>query len=172
MLLLVRYADVSNVEHQIYGLQNAPQGSVTVTIISSNPAAIIASAESYDGISGSATFPNITNTGEVSFPSPDTLTVDVATTVPDCILVGLGGYVGSNISDVFAGADTTQISNYDPATGTSDVSVESNPLDVGVAGTYHLQVKSGATNQNLTLIVAALAPGTRVSTFIPQMIII
>lgn len=145
----------------IFGLQDAPQGSVTIVVTTDNDGGLShLSVESYIGVSKTATFPNASNTGEHHTGSGSSLSlqVDVTTTVDDCILVGLGFYVdNSGITYMSAGAGTTNISHY-PPTGGQDVSFESNPLVVGAAGTHSLIGTTGGGDPNfiMALIVVAL----------------
>lgn len=166
--------DTAGWTHQIWGLQNAPQGPVSITITGGGT--VISSVESYSGVNITATFPNITGHAEHHFGSGDleNIQVDVVTTVDDCILIGLGGYQGSGITDMFAGSNTSTIS-VNPPTGGTDLSFQSSPLDVGLAGTHHLQGLTGGGSNSIviSLVVVALAPGPAATIgFIPQMIII
>ncbi len=160
MTLLEFINDTAGWTHQIWGFQNAPQGSVAIVI--SATGTVISSVESYSGVSTSATFPNITGKAEHHNGSGSLtdIQVDVTTTVNDCILVGLGGYQGPGLTFMVAGSNTSTISR-NPSTGGTDLSFESSPLDVGVAGTYHLDgtTGGGSTGIIISLIVVALAPG-------------
>lgn len=166
--------DTAGWTHQIWGLQNAPQGSVTVAI--SGSGTIISSVESYSGVNTTATFPNVEAHAEHHFGSGSLtdIQVDVTTTVDDCILIGLGGYQGSGITFMQPGSNTATISR-NPPTGGTDLSFESSPLDVGVAGTYHLEGTTGGGDNGIciSLVVVALAPGPAATvSFIPQILII
>lgn len=177
MTKLASIVDFNGCPHEIWGLQNAPQGSVSIVITDGGGGlAIIASVESYSGVSTSATFPNVTGSAEhhINSGSNMLIQVDVTTTINDCILVGLGGYRGSGITFMSAGSDTILISR-NPPTGGLDLSLESNPLDVGVAGTYHLIGTTGGGDVNIaiSMVVVALAPGPAATpSFIPQIIVI
>lgn len=146
--------------HQVWGLQNAPQGIVTIvpTIFSTT----FSSVESYSGIDTTATFPNDSNADEHHFGvgSLDDIQVDVTTTEDDCILVGLGGYQGSGITFMQPGSNTATISRNPPSGGT-DLSFESSPLVTGAAGTYHLEGTTGGGSNGIciSLVVVALTPG-------------
>lgn len=174
MAVLGFVTDTAGWTHQIWGLQNAPQGPVTIAITGTGT--IISSVESYSGISTTAPFPNVSGTAEHHFGSGSltSIQVDVITTVNDCILIGLGGYQGSGITFMQAGSNTTTIS-VNPLGGGTDLSFESSPLDVGVAGTYHLAGTTGGGSNSIviSLVVVALAPGPAATvSFIPQMLII
>lgn len=172
--LLPDLTDSSGATHQMWGLQNAPQGIVTISMAGTSS---LSSAETYSGVNTTATFPNIAGSAEhhLGSGSLTSIQVDVTTTVDDCILVGLGGYRGSVLTDMFAGSNTSVISAYPPSfSDGTDLSFESNPLDVGIAGTYHLEglTGGGSTDIVISLMLVALAPGPAATSFIPQMIII
>lgn len=165
--------DTNGFYHQIWGLQNAPQGNQAYLITGTTT---YSSVESYSGVNTTATFPNVMGKAEhhLGSGSLTDIQVDVTTTVDDCILVGLGGYNGSGLTNMQVGSATTLISVQPPAGG-DNLSVESSPLVTGVAGTYHLAGTTGGGSVGIviSLIVVALAPGPAATTsFIPEIIII
>lgn len=147
--------------HQIWALQDSPMGNVTLEIAGAGT--IIWSAESLNGISTIATFPNAENHAEHNFAnglSQTDIQVDVTTTEDDCILIGLGGYRAGGITFMQPGSNTATISR-NPPTGGEDLSFESSPIILGPAGTYHLDGTTGGGNVSfsISLLVCALAPG-------------
>jgi len=170
MTKLTELTDFSGATYQIWGLQNAPQGIVTISGMSS-----INSAESYAGVNTTATFPNTSGTAEhhLGSGSNTNINVDLTTTEDDCILVGLGTYVGSGITYMFPDGGTTLIS-VNPPSGGNQLSLESNPLQVGVAGVHSMHAATGGGDVNIviSMSVVALTPGAVPSpSFIPQAII-
>lgn len=142
---------------QIWGLQDAPQGVVTLSGQSNTH-----SIETYSGISTTATFPNDFDTNEHHLGSGSNEAVDatVTTTEDDCIIVGLGTYRGSGITYMYdvTGADIISV---DPPSGGNNLSVESSPLQVGAAGPYTLVGLTGGGDVNIviSLSIVALTPG-------------
>lgn len=142
---------------EIWGLQDAPQGVVAVSGLTSTN-----SIETYSGISTTATFPNDTDTNEHHLGSGSNEAVDVTvnTTEDDCILVALGTYRGTGITYMYAVTGGTIIS-VDPPSGGNNLSVESSPLAVGAAGSHTLVGLTGGGDVNIviSMSVAALTPG-------------
>lgn len=175
MIKFAEILDNASFVHQVWGLQDAPQGTVTVNITGGG-APLISSIESYSGVNTTATFPNTSGTAEhhLGSGSLTDIQVDVTTTEDDCILVGLGGYRGSGLTSMSPGTNTALIS-VNPPGGGDDLSVESNPLVTGPAGVYHLAGTTGGGSIGIviSLIVVALTPGPAATpSFIPQTIII
>ncbi len=145
--------------HQIWGLQNAPQGTGTLALTSVLSQSLIVGVESYSGVSTTATFPNISNGAQhfLGSGSLSDIRVEVTTTEDDCVLVGLGGYRGPAITSMTAGDTTTTISSLSGL----DLSFQSNPLATGVAGTYHLEGLTGGGSGSIviSLLVVGLTPG-------------
>lgn len=165
MVNLASITDAANSTFQIWGILNPPQSSVAVSITpaTGGGGTIVSSQESYIGADTTATFPNVAGAATHSFGSGSltNIQVDVNTTVNDCILVGIGGYRGPNLTEMQAGSNTAIVSAFPASfTGGTDISFESTPLDVGVAGTYHLEGTTGGGSSGIviSLLVAAIAP--------------
>lgn len=150
----IQDASIRGNTFQLWGLQNAPSGSITISITITG--VFVGGVETYQGVDILATFPNQADQ-KTSGGSTTDIQIDLTTTEDNCILVGIGGYDGPGITQMFAGSDTTVISSGFIASGNA-VSLESNPLVVGVSGTYHLigATGGGFVSANLSLVVAAL----------------
>lgn len=157
MTKLIEVTDGNGEVHQIWGLQDAPQGVQTISGLSTKN-----SVESYSGINKTATFPNTSGSAEHHFNSGSQtdIQVDLTTTEDDCILVGLGTYRGGGITFMFTNGGTTLIS-VDPSGGGENLSLESNALQIGAAGNYSMHTATGGGNTvfAISLCVAALTPG-------------
>lgn len=164
MKKLTEVSDTSVQVYQIWGLQNAPSGTVTVSGMDS-----FNSIETYRGVSGTATFPNVSGVAEHHFGSGSLagIQIDLTTTEDDCVLVALGSYRGPGVTALSPGGDATLISVYPSGSSSGeDLSMESNPLVTGAAGLYSLSAITGGGSPGIiiSLSVAALTPGTSIST--------
>jgi hypothetical protein len=158
MTKIAEVVDANSHYHQIWGLQHCYGGTQDAVISSSDAVQTRAGVITLKGTHKTATFPNVANTGLNNGVPP--LSVSVTTTVDDCILLGIGGHNGISATAVLASTGTTEISAYDGG-GSSDGVYKSNPLVVGVAGSYSLEVTSGTNFQDLSLAVVAISPNNR-----------
>lgn len=144
---------------EIWGIQSPPVGTQDVEIACGTAENLIAGVVSYNLTDSTATFPNVTGNDKKTFgDGADTVTVSVTTTVDNCFLLGLGMHVGLAADALSPGTGTTEVSFYNPGSGTDAGIYESDPFDTGTAGSKSLQITLGSTNQDMALLVVAIAP--------------
>lgn len=140
----------------IYGFEGCKPGVQEVVITLSDTSPIRYGCTTYIGAHATATIPDVTGQGNISFPNSGVLDVSVTTTRDNCILFGWGTYSGSAASAISSGTNATEISIWD-GSGSSAGMFESNPLDTGAAGSKTFGVDC-ASNQTMDFIVVAITP--------------
>lgn len=144
----------------IWGLQDCLTGTQDVQITGSNASytgqIVVAT---YKGVSRTATFPDATNGGRTTSPAGvDNVQVSVTTTVDNCVLLGLGFHNGLAADEHSPGTNTSRFALYQPGTGLDAGALESDPFNTGTAGSKTMEITLGAINQELVLLVVAIAP--------------